>query len=167
MKSLSPTIFCLLIFSFIFSSCSKEDDGIYFSETKETLFEKSSYSDIELEIFNLINNHRKSLNLSNLTPLNIVSGVANGHTKYMIEKGAPNHDNFMERTQILSKNANAKHVGENVAFGYNSAQGAVNGWLNSSTHKSLIENPYFTHFGISTERDANGRNYFTNIFITK
>ncbi|MEX1383999.1 CAP domain-containing protein [Lutibacter sp.] len=39
--------------------------------------------------------------------------------------------------------------------------------MNSSEHRKNIENPDSTHFGISTESDDNGRNYFTHIFIKK
>jgi uncharacterized protein YkwD len=102
-----------------------------------------------------------------LNSLDIVSGVADGHTNYMIEVGQINHDNFGERAQVLMKNAKAKTVAENVAYGYSTAQGALNGWLNSDAHRKVIENPNFTHFGISTKSDNNGRNYFTQIFINK
>jgi uncharacterized protein YkwD len=39
--------------------------------------------------------------------------------------------------------------------------------LNSEKHKATIENPTFTDFGISTEANELGRNYFTNIFIKR
>lgn len=167
MKPLTVTILSFVLISSFMVSCSKEDDEIYFSKTNEVVLEKNSYSPLETEILNLINNHRKTLNLSTLNTLNFVSGVANGHTNYMISKGEANHDNFSQRSQTLITTINAKNVGENVAFGYNSAQGVVNGWLNSSSHKSIIENPAFTHFGISTESDGQGRNYFTHLFISK
>ncbi|MDP3313428.1 CAP domain-containing protein [Lutibacter sp.] len=167
MKPLTVTILSFILISSFMVSCSKEDDEIYFSKANEVVVEKNSYSPLETEILNLINNHRKTLNLSTLNTLNFVSGVANGHTNYMISKGEVNHDNFSQRSQTLITMTNAKNVGENVAFGYNSAQGVVNGWLNSSSHKSIIENPSFTHFGISTESDGQGRNYFTHLFISK
>ena len=99
--------------------------------------------------------------------LNIVSVVADNHTNYMVETGKISHDNFDNRSQYLINNANAKSVGENVAFGYSSAEGVFSGWLKSESHKRVIENPYYTHFGISVELNAEGRNYFTQIFIKK
>jgi uncharacterized protein YkwD len=67
----------------------------------------------------------------------------------------------------LQNNANAKKVGENVAYGYGTAEGVVNGWLNSPAHKKIIETEEYTHFGISTEKDSSNRNYFTQIFISR
>ncbi|MFZ3273609.1 MAG: CAP domain-containing protein, partial [Lutibacter sp.] len=90
-----------------------------------------------------------------------------GHTDYMIEVGAISHDNFAERAQILMEQAGAKTVGENVAYGFSTAEGVVNGWLNSEGHRKIIENPDYTHFGISTDSNTENRNYFTNIFIKK
>lgn len=168
MKTLALKLLPLALISFLLFSCAKEDDGIYFDETAEVIDTVNvTYSDIELEILDLVNAHRAELGMKALNSLDIVSGVADGHTNYMIEVGQINHDNFGERAQILMKNAKAKTVAENVAYGYSTAQGALNGWLNSDAHRKVIENPNFTHFGISTKSDNNGRNYFTQIFINK
>ncbi|HKJ06525.1 MAG TPA: CAP domain-containing protein [Flavobacteriaceae bacterium] len=152
----------------LFTSCSKEDDGIYFEDTNATI-ETSyvTYSPIETEILELINIHRETIGLNKLSTLNIVSQVAEDHTEYMVETGNVNHDNFQKRVQLLKQNASAKTVGENVAYGFASASGVVKGWLNSPEHKKIIENPDYTHFGISTECNNDGRNYFTHIFINK
>jgi uncharacterized protein YkwD len=158
----------LVVFlSFVLFSCSKEDDGIYLNQTAEVANKNVTYSKIENDILDLVNAHRTSLGLSTLSKLNVVSGVADGHTEYMIETGTISHDNFDERAQELMDNAGAKSVAENVAYGYTTAESVVNGWLNSSEHKAIIENPNFTHFGISTEANSDGRNFFTQMFIKK
>ena len=169
MKSLAPKFIVILFLSFVLFSCSKDSDGIYFDETSdvEVVVENITYSAIELEILDLVNAHRQSIGLTPLKTLDIVSGVAEGHTNYMIENGEISHDNFPTRSEILMKNTQAKTVGENVAYGYGSAEGVVNGWLNSEGHRSVIENSTYTHFGISTESNIQGRNYFTQIFINK
>ncbi|MBE0422476.1 MAG: CAP domain-containing protein [Lutibacter sp.] len=167
MKSLAPKLFALLLLTTILFSCAKEEDGVYFNDNSEVLNAKVVYSPIESEIISLVNAHRTSLGLNVLNTLNIVSGVADGHTNYMIEIGQVNHDNFAQRAQILMNEASAKTVGENVAYGYSTAEGVVKGWLNSDGHRKIIENPDYTHFGISMEPNADNRNYFTNIFIRK
>lgn len=168
MKTPYLKITLVAFFSFLLFSCSNEDDGIYFDASSEVLTSDATYSAIESEILDLVNQHRADIGLSDLKPLDIVSNTADDHTNYMIETGEISHDNFQKRSQILMEKANAKKVGENVAYGYSSAQGAVNGWLNSEGHKAIIENPKYTHFGISTEKcKTSGRNYFTQIFITK
>jgi uncharacterized protein YkwD len=167
MKTLAPKLFALLLLTTTLFSCAKEDDGVYFNENSEVANAKVAYSPIESEIVSLVNAHRTSLGLNALSTLNIVSGVADGHTDYMIEVGQVSHDNFAQRAQTLMNEAAAKSVGENVAYGYSTAEGVVKGWLNSDGHRKIIENPDYTHFGISMETSADNRNYFTNIFIKK
>lgn len=168
MKPQFITLFSIIAFSLLSISCSSDEDGIIFDPVDNALSSKpANLSSIELEILDLVNQHRTSMNLQKLEQLNIVSNVADTHTNYMIETGEVSHANFNERVALLTTNANAKNVGENVAYGYNSAQGVVKGWLNSEAHKNIIENPNFSHFGIAIEKNISGRNYFTQIFIEK
>lgn len=167
MKTHTPKLIALLLLTTLLFSCAKEEDGVYFNENSEVVNAKVVYSPMESEIISLVNAHRTSMGLSALSTLNLVSGVADGHTDYMIEAGAISHDNFAERAQILMEEAGAKTVGENVAYGFSTAEGVVNGWLNSDGHRKVIENPDYTHFGISTDSNTENRNYFTNIFIKK
>ncbi|HSQ47736.1 MAG TPA: CAP domain-containing protein [Lutibacter sp.] len=167
MKTHAPKLFALLFLTTLLFSCAKEEDGVYFNENSEVANAKVIYSPMESEIVSLVNAHRTSLGLNALNTLNIVSGVADGHTDYMIEVGQVSHDNFAQRAQTLMNEAAAKTVGENVAYGYSTAEGVVKGWLNSDGHRKIIENPDYTHVGISMETSADNRNYFTNIFIKK
>lgn len=146
------------------ASCSQENEEVYVSKITES---KSNYSNMEYEILNLVNNYRDNLGLNKLIKLDIVSAVAFTHSNHMSETGLLSHDNFSDRHLELVNNANAKAVGENVGFGYNSAQSVFNAWIFSDSHKHLIEGSKFTHFGISIVADSNGRNYFTQIFIVK
>lgn len=168
MKTYAPKLLALLLLtSTLLFSCAKEEDGVYFNENSEVLNTKVVYSAIESEIISLVNAHRTSIGLNALNTLNIVSGLADGHTEYMIEAGQISHDNFAQRAQTLMNEAGAKTVGENVAYGFNTAEGVVKGWLNSEGHRKIIENADYTHFGISMEKNSDNRNYFTNIFIKK
>lgn len=149
-------------------SCVKEEDSNYFTNTPEVISkEKASCTALETEVLNLVNAHRQSMGISSLSLLNSISGVAVGHTNYMINISELNHDYFAQRTQYLMSNENAKSVGENVAYGYATAQGVLNGWLNSDAHRKVIENEKFTHIGISIEPNSENRNYYTQIFISK
>ena len=158
----------VLFVSLLFSCSPSDEDANLFESSKiEEVSINVVYSDIETEILNLVNKYRETNSLSTLKVLNIISKEADTHTNYMITNGEVSHANFNIRAQNLIKNAGAKFVSENVAYGYSSAQTVVNGWINSSEHRKNIENPDSTHFGISTESDDNGRNYFTHIFIKK
>ena len=167
MKTHVPKLFAVLLFTTLLLSCAKEEDGIYFNENSEVANAKVVYSPMESEILSLVNAHRTGMGLPALSSLNLISGLADGHNHYMIEAGKISHDNFSQRAQTLMEEAGAKSVGENVAFGYCSAEGVVKGWLNSACHREIIENPNYTHFGISADSHDESKNYFTNIFIKK
>ena len=162
----SPLKLTLFIFvTVLFISCSPEVDGIYFDN--EVIEAKAEYCEMDLEIIELVNDYRISKGLNSLEPMNIVSSVAKTHTTYMVTTGIVGHDNFSERYEKLVHDAHATEVGENVGYGYRSSQAVVNAWINSEGHRANIENPDYTHFGISTETNIEGRNFFTQIFIKR
>jgi len=150
---------------FMLSSCST--DSINDKEdAMELSLETPQAKTIEVEILELINNHRLSLGLNALTEMSIVKSVAFSHTDYMIDNDEVSHHNFFTRSEYLKSNVGAKKVSENVAFGYNSADAVVRAWLKSKAHKENLEGDY-TNFDISAEKNAEGRWYYTNIFIKK
>lgn len=147
------------------SSCSTEDfpeDSI----DAITLQNAPAPKEIEIEILELINEHRIDLGLNPLNSLEIVKSVAFTHTDYMVEVNSVNHDNFYQRKISLEQNANAKVVSENVAYAYSSAQSVVNAWINSESHRENIEGDY-TDFEVSAEQNKEGKWYYTNIFIKR
>ena len=162
MKTIQFKLVIFLFVGILFNSCAPEDDGIYFEKISES---KSEYTDIELEILDLVNDYRTSKGLNTLIKLDIISSVALSHTNYMVETGEVNHANFPQRNENLIINAGAKSVGENVAYGYSSAKGVVHAWIKSDGHRAIIENEKYTHFGISTKQNSKGRNFFTHMFI--
>lgn len=180
MKALAPKLLALVFVVFLYS-CSNDSNDDFFEEdpiaeepiaeepVKENPADENTfkYSEIESKILELVNHHRESIGLNILEPLDLVSKEADSHSNYMVEKGKLSHDNFPERSKNLIDNAKAQSVGENVAYGYTSAQSTVNGWLGSNGHRDVIEGSKFTHFGVSTEVDNKGKNYYTLIFISK
>lgn len=188
MKTLALRLF-FLTFAFAFLSCSSDNAVDLFVEEEIILEEEMipeeegtpevevtpgveetgpyKYSEIELKVLELINNHRKNTGLSALIKLDLISELADTHSNYMVKTGILSHDNFRDRALKLISKANATSVGENVAYGPKTAQDVVNGWLGSSGHKGVIEDSKFTHFGVSVETDSSGKNYYTQIFIAK
>ncbi|MEC3908674.1 CAP domain-containing protein [Tamlana sp. 2201CG12-4] len=148
-----------------FSSCSTDslDDK---AEALELSLISTQTKAIEIEILDLINDHRLSNGLNALKGMNIVKSVAFSHTDYMVDNDQISHDNFYTRSNYLKTNAGAKKVSENVAYGYSTAQGVVKAWIKSESHKANLEGD-FTNFDISAEKNEDGRWYFTNIFIKK
>ncbi len=163
-KQLCLVLVCVLMFS----SCTKDNE---FSEENAAiktadLVDYMTYSQIELEILDAVNDHRISLGLSSLSRVDGITLQAMDHNEYMIEKNKISHDNFTKRYAALVNEIGAKTVSENVGSGFKSAGAVVKAWLDSEGHKENIEGDH-THFGISVTQDLNGTNYFTNIFVKR
>lgn len=159
-----PPLLAVLAIFFLFSCASETLNDE--SETMTLSLVAPEAKTIELEILELINSHRESVGLNALAELKIVKSVAHSHTDYMVDKNEVSHHNFFTRSDYLKSNAGAKKVSENVAFGYSSAQSVVKAWLKSEAHKENLEGDY-TNFDVSAEKNAEGRWYYTNIFIKK
>lgn len=147
-------------------SCAAEEDSAM-TETAKTpeIVLKYDYSQVELETMTLINNYRVSIGLNALERINHISYKSEEHDQYMIANNVVNHNDFESRSSNLIKVLGAKNVSENIAYNYNSAKGAFDAWMKSKGHKENIEGD-FTHFGISIrENPANGKKYYTNIFV--
>ena len=158
-----PLVALLAIFTF--SSCTTDSIDDKADAIELSLIAKEAKT-IEVEILELINNHRLSLGLNPLADMPIVKSVAHSHTDYMVDNDQVSHHNFFTRSDYLKSNAGAKKVSENVAFGYSSAKSVVRAWIKSEAHKENLEGDY-TNFDISAEKNEEGRWYYTNIFIKK
>ncbi len=55
--------------------------------------------------------------------------------------------------------------GENIAYGQRSASEVMEQWMNSSGHRANILNGSFTSIGIGHYKDANGVDYWTQMFL--
>jgi uncharacterized protein YkwD len=157
-----PLLALLAVFTFSCSTDSIDDKADAIELSLTNLQAKT----IEVEILELLNNHRLSLGLNALADMNMVKSVAYSHTDYMVDNNVVSHDNFFKRSDYLKSNAGAKIVTENVAYGYTSAQSVVKAWLKSEGHKANIEGDY-SNFDVSAEKNEEGRWYYTNIFIKK
>jgi uncharacterized protein YkwD len=155
----------VLVSTFLMSCSVEEDNSI--PEEYNSKNAKVEYTQLDYEITELINAYRLSQGLHTLNILNEASKEAVTHNQYMVNKGLPSHDFFYLRSQNLEEAVNAIHVSENVGFGFTNAQSLVNAWINSEDHRLNMVNPNYTDFGISTKQDANGKNYFTNIFVKR
>lgn len=118
---------------------------------------------IDREIFRLVNQHRKSKGLSPFILSQYASELCANHNDYMISRGRISHDGFYNRFYSLNGRVGARTAGENVAYGYSSANAVVQGWLNSPGHRRNIEGS-FTHIGIHAKKNDNGVYYYTQLF---
>jgi len=168
MMNFTKQICFALVCIFTFASCSK-DNSIPENDTElksADLVNTIAYTSIESDILSGVNKYRESKGLTLLARVDEVTFQADDHTVYMTSNEIVNHDNFNVRYSNLVSGVGAKAVAENVAFGYGSADAVVKAWIASDGHRVNIEGDY-THFGISVDKDKNGKNYFTNIFMRR
>lgn len=117
------------------------------------------------EVLETVNEYRSSVGLSMLSEHATSETLAISHSAYMVEQNQASHDNFFQRADYL-RDQGAQTVSENVAYGYQSAQSALQGWLDSPSHKEALEGDY-THTGIAVVANENGIKYYTQLFIKR
>jgi len=157
-----------MVLLFTAASCSKDEDAVVQEANYSIDLNLANETDWEManEILVLVNEHRTSLGLREIKrDQQYASAYAVDHTNYMIDIAAINHDNFSVRARAL-KDRGAASVGENVAKGYTTARNVVNAWLNSPSHRDVMEGNY-THSGFGVIKDAEGKYYFTQLFYRK
>lgn len=145
---------------------AEETEEVVEDENEEETADENEGTDtlsISEEILILVNQHRQSIGKTALIRNSAADELATEHSNYMISKGAISHDNFGDRFQKLRQEVNANAAGENVAAGYPTAAAVMQGWINSPGHKANIEGD-FTHIGIASVSDSQGRYYFTQLF---
>lgn len=140
-------------------SCSKDED-IALTEESIEIDEALTISEGILE---LVNAHRQSIDKSSLIRNTTADDLAAEHTNYMIAQQRISHDDFSARFQSLKQDVNAYGAGENVAYGYPTAETVMEGWINSPGHKANIEGN-FTHIGIAAIKNSEGVYYYTQLF---
>lgn len=155
------SIIFLMLILVMTTSCSKTE---IIEEQFTATALVSSNSDIELEIFVLVNNYRIELGLSTLSYDTRAQSYAADHNAYMISKNEISHDNFAKRSSELSVDFDAVKISENVGRNFTTAQEVFEAWLASEGHLKNIEGDYDAT-AISVYTDANGMLYFMQIFI--
>jgi uncharacterized protein YkwD len=150
------------------TSCSKDEidqkDAINYEIDLSIVYKNDTQ--MSNEILNLVNDHRVSFGLNPLImDQAYASAYAVDHTDYMISLSQINHHNFHFRSEGM-KSRGAVRVAENVAYGYTDAESVVYGWLNSPSHREIIEGNY-THSGFGVFQNEQGRYFFTQLFYLK
>lgn len=164
-KRWNLTCFYLVVLT-IALSCSSSKPTTKAAVTPTATFISAKIAPgLEDEILDLINRYRKTKGLSALQPNFVIASSARQHTMAMATgRRAFGHAGFSSRYKyITSKIRGVTAVAENVAYGSQTAQDVVNGWLNSPAHRKNIEGN-FRLTGIGVARDVKSRLYFTQIF---
>lgn len=151
----------LLVLCGLFISCDAFDEDDENSSGGGT--ESTSY---DMQIFNLVNEHRKQKGLAALKFDDDIFNQCYIHSKNMSTgKTAFGHDGFSDRIKNLTP---WYWAGENVAVNYSTKpEDVVNMWLNSPGHRANIESSQATHSAVSAVKNSEGAWYYTQFFIKR
>lgn len=130
----------------------------------------TEYADLEQAVHDQVNAFRAEQNLPPLTLDPRISEIARQHSEDMaagrVEFG---HDRFEARVQTIARAIPYRSAAENVAYnqGYpDPIAQAVQGWIDSPGHRVNMEGQ-FNLSGVGVTRTADGKYYFTQIFIRR
>ena len=89
--------------------------------------------------------------------------AARSQASLMAQKNTLSHDLGVTLRQRVTAAGYLGAVGENVAKGYPNLQGAIQGWMNSTGHRSTLLSKKFTEFGLASARGPGGKVYWAMI----
>jgi uncharacterized protein YkwD len=133
----------------------------------------SARADLAAQVLVLVNEHRASLGLGALTGSATLEGAAVWKALHMAGNGYFAHDDQappVARTvgeRLAACGYSGGGWGENIAWGYATAEAVMDGWLNSAGHRSNIENAGYRAIGIGVAAAADGRLYWVQDFGTE
>ncbi|MDO4333181.1 MAG: CAP domain-containing protein [Eubacteriales bacterium] len=118
-----------------------------------------------LQILDLVNAERAKAGLSQLKLDKNVTAAANVRAKEIQQSFShtrPDGSSFS--SALTQQGISFKRNGENIAWGQKSPEQVMNAWMNSDGHRDNILNPNFENIGIGYYQDANGTNYWVQLF---
>jgi len=128
----------------------------------------------EQRAFDLINAQRQKRGESSLVWDAELTRMAREHSANMAGQNFFDHTDPQGRNMTMRASAEGvtgwSAIAENIAYnsGYDDpAAFAVERWLISAKHRENILRESFTHSGIGVARAADGRVYFTQVFVTR
>ncbi len=106
-------------------------------------------SSFESELRTLINQYRSTNSLGSLSHNLTLHGIALEHSDYMLQTGDFSHAGFTEIRAPKVFAAGCNSIVENLAWNFQTAKAAFNGWRNSSGHNTNMLNPDINYIGLS------------------
>lgn len=129
-------------------------------------------SELEQEVYELINAERVAAGVPELFQDRHVAVVAREHSQDMADNDFFAHNN-LEGDSPGDRLDNAgiawMRYGENLAYNYgysDPAIVAVEGWMASYGHRVNLLNPRYTHTGVGIAQDDKGAFYLTQDFVS-
>ncbi|MFU0826151.1 MAG: Fibronectin type-III domain-containing protein [Lachnoclostridium sp.] len=116
------------------------------------------------QVLKLVNAERAKEGLSALTMSAELTAPANKRAQEISQSFSHTRPNGTPWSTVLKEyNVSVSTSGENLAYGYNTPEAVVEGWMNSAGHRANIMNSKFHKIGIGVY-DKNGTIYCTQLF---
>ena len=130
--------------------------------------------DLATQVVQLVNQHRASRGLTQLAVTTPLTSAATWKSRHMAryrymqhaDPAPPVARSVSDRLLACGYPATTAGWGENIAYGYSTANAVMQGWLNSSGHRANIENPSFRAIGVAAAASSTGSIYWTQEFGT-
>lgn len=117
----------------------------------------------DAEILAAINAVRKANGAPPWTYNVQLENAARAQARLMASRDTLSHDLGVTLRQRVTAAGYVGAVGENVAKGYKDLPGAIQGWMESTGHRSTLLNDKFTEFGLAAARTSGGKLYWAMI----
>lgn len=133
---------------------------------------KLSIPELEQEVFDQVNQHRRTLGLPPLQIDRRLSEQARAHSLDMAARRVPvGHTDFRSRVRQIGRVVPGRRlrISENVAYIFSHdqpAQRAVRGWLRSDRHRPIVEGNY-SLTGVGVAMGERGALYFTQVYVRR
>ncbi|MBQ7765832.1 MAG: CAP domain-containing protein [Lachnospiraceae bacterium] len=117
------------------------------------------------EVVNLVNAERAKKGLAPLTIDTKIQAAAMVRAKECEQSFShtrPDGSSFA--TALKEQNVSYRSAGENIAYGQRTPEEVMKAWMNSSGHRANIMNANFTTIGVGYYENANGTDYWCQIF---
>ena len=139
----------------------KSEGDLFFFDSEAVALSNTSDVDaglraIALETSNLVNEERATAGLDALMWDQNLETVSHVRAKECSQKFSHTRPGGKQWYTVNSK----IQGGENLAFGFDTAEDTVEEWMNSTTHRVNILYDYFTKVAISIYEDDNGTYYW-------
>ncbi|WMJ85974.1 CAP domain-containing protein [Anaerocolumna sp. MB42-C2] len=116
------------------------------------------------QVLKLVNEERAKGGLSALTMSQNLVAPANKRAQEIVQQFSHTRPNGTQWSTVLDEyNVSVSAAGENLAYGYNTPEAVVEGWMNSPGHRANIMNGKFHKIGIGVYKN-NGTVYCTQLF---
>ena len=167
-----------LIFMVLLFGCARQhqrpvrkvDVGIQPNENKKELEE------LVQSLHMKVNQYRAERNLARLLIITNINAIARRHSAAMAQGVVVwSHHGFRDRSKQMSLYGGGLNKSENLARVWGRAdlaQGALESWIRSPSHKAVLENPQYslTGIGVAVGKSTTGEHkcyYFTQLYASR